>query len=148
VRAPGCRSAVLDRHQDTERRDLRVGTAFSVAPATGDAALAESLIANLVSNAIQHNREGGWIEVATAIVDGQAVVTVSNTGPVVAGDEVDRLFQPFQRLGTQRLRQPGGHGLGLAIVSAIASVHGAEVTARPRPEGGLDVSVAFPPRTT
>jgi signal transduction histidine kinase len=139
---------VLDRHQDTERRDLRVETAFSVAPATGDAALAESLIANLVSNAIQHNREGGWIEVATAIVDGQAVVTVSNTGPVVAGDEVDRLFQPFQRLGTQRLRQPGGHGLGLAIVSAIASVHGAEVTARARAEGGLDVSVTFPPRTT
>jgi signal transduction histidine kinase len=57
---------------------------------------------------------------------------------------VDRLFQPFQRLGTQRLRQASGHGLGLAIVSAIVSVHGAALTAKPRPEGGLDITVSFP----
>jgi hypothetical protein len=56
-------------------------------------------------------------------------VTVSNTGPLVAPGEVSRLFQPFQRQGAQRLRQAGGHGLGLAIVSAIAAVHGAGIEA-------------------
>jgi signal transduction histidine kinase len=136
--------AVLDRHQDAGRRDIRVDTGLSAAPATGDPALAESLIANLVSNAIRHNVDGGQVEVSTAITDGRAVVTVSNTGPLVPPGEVDRLFQPFERPGSQRVRQGGGHGLGLAIVRAIVTVHGAELTARARPEGGLDISVSFP----
>jgi signal transduction histidine kinase len=136
--------AILDRHQDAERRNIRIDTALSAAPATGDPALAESLIANLVSNAIRHNLDGGRVEISTALADGRAVVTVSNTGPLIPPDEVDRLFQPFQRLGSQRLRQAGGHGLGLPIVSAIVSVHGAALTASARPEGGLDITVSFP----
>jgi signal transduction histidine kinase len=136
--------AILDRHQDAERRAIRIDAALTSAPATGDPALAGSLLANLVSNAIRHNLDGGRIEISTAITDGRAVVTVSNTGPLVAPDEIDRLFQPFQRLGTQRLRPASGHGLGLAIVSAIAAVHSAELTAAPRPEGGLDITVSFP----
>ena len=135
---------VLDTDHDAGRRDIRVRTDLSAAPATGDPALAESLIANLVSNAIRHNIDAGQAEITTAITDGRAVVTVSNTGPLVPPDEVDRLFQPFQRLGTQRLRQTGGHGLGLAIVRAVASVHSAELTASARPEGGLEISVSFP----
>jgi len=136
--------AILDRHQDSERRNIRIDTALSAAPATGDPALAESLIANLVSNAIRHNLDGGRVEVSTGLTDGRAVITVSNTGPLILPDEVNRLFQPFQRLGSQRLRQAGGHGLGLPIVSAIVSVHGAALTASARPEGGLDITVSFP----
>jgi signal transduction histidine kinase len=136
--------AVLQRQQEAQRRDLRVDTALTSAPATGDPALAQSLVANLVSNAIRHNRDGGRVEVATAIVDGLAVLTVSNTGPLVPADDVDQLFRPFHRAGAQRLRQHPGHGLGLAIVSAIVTAHRAAITARPRPEGGLDVTVTFP----
>jgi signal transduction histidine kinase len=136
--------AILDRHQDAERRGIRIDTALSSAPATGDPALAESLLANLVGNAIRHNLERGRVEISTAITDGLAVVTVSNTGPLVSPEEVDRIFQPFQRLGTQQPRPASGHGLGLTIVSAIVSVHGAELSAHPRPEGGLDVTVSFP----
>jgi signal transduction histidine kinase len=55
---------------------------------------------------------------------------------------VPRLLQPFQR-GGDRTRQAGGHGLGLAIVQAIARAHGAALTVRARPEGGLDVRVLF-----
>jgi signal transduction histidine kinase len=136
--------AILDRHQDAERRAILIDTALTAAPATGDPALAGSLLANLVSNAIRHNREGGRVEVATGITDGRAVVTVSNTGPLIAADEIDRLFQPFHRLGTQRLPAAGGHGLGLAIASTIAAAHDADLTARPRAEGGLDITVSFP----
>jgi signal transduction histidine kinase len=135
---------ILDRHQDAERRNIRIDTTLAAAPATGDPALADSLITNLVSNAIRHNVDGGRIEITTGITDGMAILTVSNTGPLVPPDEIDRLFQPFQRLGSQRLRQASGHGLGLAIVSAIVSVHGATLTANPRPEGGLDITVSFP----
>ena len=59
-----------------------------------------------------------------------------------------RLFQPFQRLGGERVRRQHGHegglGLGLAIVRAIAVAHGADITAHARPEGGLDITVTFP----
>ena len=48
---------------------------------------------------------------------------------------------PFQRLGTERTRQGGGHGLGLAIVRVIADVHGATLAVQARPEGGLDIQV-------
>lgn len=136
--------AILDRHQDAERRNIRIDSALSAAPVTGDPALAESLIANLLSNAIRHNLDGGRVEVSTGLADGRAIVTVSNTGPLIPADEVDRLFQPFQRLGSQRLRPAGGHGLGLPIVSAIVSVHGAALTASARPEGGLGITVSFP----
>ena len=54
------------------------------------------------------------------------------------------LFQPFRQLGTQRTRHGEGHGLGLAIVRAIADAHGAALTARARPAGGLDIEVTFP----
>ena len=57
---------------------------------------------------------------------------------------MDRLFQPFQRLGSDRTQHTGGHGLGLAIVRAIAGAHSAILTATARPEGGLDIEVSFP----
>jgi signal transduction histidine kinase len=142
--ADGAGKAILSCQEEAERRGIRIDATLASAPVTGDPALAESLIANLVGNAIQHNMDGGLVEITTGITDGLAVITVSNTGPLVPADEVDRLFQPFQRLGTQRLRQPSGHGLGLAIVSAVVSVHGATLTASARPAGGLDISISFP----
>ena len=54
------------------------------------------------------------------------------------------LFQPFRQLGTQRIRHGEGHGLGLAIVRAIADGHRATLNASPRPHGGLDIEVTFP----
>jgi len=136
--------AIRDARQDAERRDISIDADLSAAPTVGDPALVESLITNLVSNAIRHNVDGGRVEVSTAVIDAHAVLKVRNTGPLIPPDEVDRLFQPFQRLGTQRLRQGDGHGLGLAIARAIVNVHNAQLTANARPQGGLDISVSFP----
>jgi signal transduction histidine kinase len=114
------------------------------APIAGDPRLTESLVANLADNALAYNVPGGWADIRTETRDGHAVLSVSNTGPVVPPDEVERLFQPFQRLGTSRVRNAGGYGLGLAIVRAIAHAHDATVTARAREGGGLDIDVSFP----
>ena len=136
---------VLDgrRHQAV-RQGIHLDVTLTAAPATGDPSLAGSLVANLVDNAIRHNVPGGRVEVFTTMTDGRAVIRVSNTGPVVPPCELDRLFQPFQQLGHQRIRHGDGHGLGLAIVLAIAAAHKAAVTASARPEGGLDLEVSFP----
>jgi signal transduction histidine kinase len=133
---------VEGRRQELERRRIRVDATFNAAPAAGDVSLVESLVANLVDNAIRHNVDDGRIEISTVTVSGRATIAVRNTGPVIAADDVDRLFQPFQRLGTERVHADG-HGLGLAIVRAIVDAHGATLTARARPEGGLDIEVAF-----
>jgi signal transduction histidine kinase len=95
-----------------------------------------------VENAIRHNiSEVGWLDVQTSTVDGRARLTVCNTGPAVAGYEVETLFQPFRRMGSDRLGRGRGFGLGLSIVRAIAGAHGGEVTAIPRDGGGLVVTV-------
>ena len=69
---------------------------------------------------------------------------MANTGPEVPAAAIDRLFQPFQRLGADRTSHREGQGLGLSIVRAIADTHGASITDRPRPDGGLLIEVAFP----
>ncbi|HEU5265238.1 MAG TPA: HAMP domain-containing sensor histidine kinase [Jatrophihabitans sp.] len=112
------------------------------APVAGDGVLLERLVRNLLDNAAQYNIPGGTIAISTATENGASVLRVVNTGPVVARGDVDRLFLPFTRL-TDRTRQDG-FGLGLALVSSIAAVHGGAVTASAVATGGLDVSVRLP----
>lgn len=138
------RPVLQARAAAAKRGHIQLTAALDPAPATGDPSLAESLISNLVDNAIRHNVAGGLVEVRTAQAAGQATISVRNTGPVIPPAEVDRLFQPFQRLDSGRTSRASGHGLGLAIVAAIAHAHQATLTARPRPAGGLDITVAFP----
>jgi len=138
------RAVVADREEEAARRGVHIEATLAEAGVTGDPRLAESLVANLVDNALRHNLAGGRAEIVTAKTGGQAILSVGNTGPVISPGEVGRLFEPFQRLGGDRLRRPGGHGLGLAIVRAIAAAHGATLTAKARDGGGLDVEVRFP----
>jgi signal transduction histidine kinase len=136
---------VRARRQEAERRGIRLDVNLAAVRAAGDPSLAESLVANLVDNALRYNVPGaGWIDISTSPAAERAVLSVRNTGPVIPPGEVDRLFQPFRRLGSDRIRNTGGHGLGLAIVHAIAGAHDAALTARARPEGGLDIEVSFP----
>jgi signal transduction histidine kinase len=135
---------LLARQEEAERHGIALRAALAAAPVTADASLAESLVANLLDNAIRHNLPGGHAEISTALTTEGAVVSVSNTGTVVPPDAVQDLFQPFRRLGVQRTRHVEGHGLGLAIVRAIADAHGATLTASARPAGGLDLAVTFP----
>jgi signal transduction histidine kinase len=123
---------------------LETVVALEPAVATGDPTLVERLAANLVSNAIRHNISHGRIEVATRTEAGRAVLSIANTGPLIPAAELTRLFQPFERLGTQPQACTDGIGLGLAIVQSIADAHNATVTARTRAGGGLEIEVAFP----
>jgi signal transduction histidine kinase len=135
---------LLTRQEEATRHRIHLRTALGAAPVTADPNLTESLIANLLDNAIRHNFPGGQAEISTALTTAGVFVSVSNTGPRIPPDAVEDLFQPFRQLGVQRTRHGEGYGLGLAIVRAIADAHGAALTARARPEGGLDVKVTFP----
>ena len=119
-----------------------------MASTTGDPALVERLLANLLENAHRYNTEPGWVQISTGMRAGRPLLTVQNAGPVIAEEQVPGLTEPFRRLNGERTAHSRGLGLGLSIVDAIASAHGAELRAQPRAGGGLDVEVAFPAAQT
>lgn len=127
------------------RLGLSVRTDIQPATLNGDSLLIQRLAANLIDNAVQHNIPGGDVHVTTRTSGGHAVLSVANSGQEIPPGEIDRLLQPFQRLGPRRARRDGGHGLGLSIVKAIATAHGATMTPRARPGGGLVIDVTFRP---
>ncbi len=137
---------IVLRHpgRDAHLLGLHIETAISPAPLDGDPVLVQRLVSNLVDNAIAHNIVGGRVCISSGVRDNRAVLRVSNTGPTVPPSELERLFQPFQRLDGRRNRHKDGHGLGLSIVQAIATAHGAAVAATAPPEGGLALEVLFP----
>jgi signal transduction histidine kinase len=146
-REPVDLAAVASAGVDAADRDgLTFTTALEPARTSGDTRLVERLVANLVDNAVHYNVAGGRVELATETRAGRAVLTVDNTGPPIPAEQVDRLFRPFERLDSGRLGNATGAGLGLSIVQAIATAHGATVTASPRPEGGLHVETSFEAR--
>ncbi|MFB6850483.1 sensor histidine kinase [Streptomyces sp. NPDC056373] len=111
----------------------------------GNGVLLERIALNLVQNAVRYNvAEGGWVEVTTDVEHGQAVLVVSNTGPVVPAYEIDNLFEPFRRLRTERTGSDKGVGLGLSIVRSVARAHGGHIYAQPREGGGLVMRVTLP----
>jgi signal transduction histidine kinase len=136
-------SITRDALRTVTQDGVMLETNLAKAPTNGDPRLIERLVANLLDNALHYNVPHGRVSVSTRRIDGSAVLTVTNTGPVIPEDEIDRLFQPFQRLDRERTSQ-GGVGLGLSIVQAIAQAHDASLSVRPEPGGGLHVEVAFP----
>ncbi|EPD65652.1 MULTISPECIES: sensor histidine kinase [Streptomyces] len=111
----------------------------------GNGVLLERIALNLVQNAVRYNvPDDGWVEVTTDVQHGQAVLVVTNTGPVVPAYEIDNLFEPFRRLRTERTGSDKGVGLGLSIVRSVARAHGGHISAQPREGGGLMMRVALP----
>ena len=137
------RQVLAARRSEAEQRNLALHADLRPARAAGSPRLAERLAANLVDNALRHNVPGGRIEVTTSTRNSRAVLCVASTGIRIPAEAADRLFQPFQRLGPDRTNRGEGTGLGLSIVRAIADAHGASITARPQPAGGMLVEVTF-----
>jgi signal transduction histidine kinase len=139
------RTLTQDALDRARRLGLRVHTKISRTPTVGDPQLVQRLVSNLLDNAIHHNHDGGQITVTTGRRAGRSFLSVTNTGRVIPEAEIGRLLEPFQQLGRQRTGHRDGHGLGLAIVSAIATAHHADLIVRSLPDGGLDIEVLFLP---
>jgi signal transduction histidine kinase len=134
--------AIAVRQEDATRYGVQISAALASALTHGDPRLVESLVANLVDNAIRHNVQGGSVDVVTS----GTTIAVRNTGTSIPPDEVQRLYEPFQRMRLGRAHRTDGHGLGLAIVQAIATAHGATITTQAPESGGLHIAVVFPTR--
>ncbi|WP_199548859.1 HAMP domain-containing sensor histidine kinase [Streptomyces sp. N35] len=139
-------SRALDQvRPEAEEKGVEIRGERALAVVQGNGVLLERIALNLVQNGVRYNvPEDGWVEVTTEAVHGQAVLVVSNTGPVVPAYEVDNLFEPFRRLRTERTGSDKGVGLGLSIVQSVARAHGGRIIAEPREGGGLVMRVTLP----
>ena len=102
-------------------------TGVSVRGSSAELGLA---VRNLCDNALRYTEEGGSIRVELFRVDGEGIVTVTDTGMGIPGRDLGRIFERFYRVDVGRSRQTGGTGLGLAIVKHVAERHGGQVTVR------------------
>ncbi len=125
-----------------EERGVHVAAELAPAWVVGERPLLERLVSNLVQNAIKYNVDGGQVHVAVAQ---PGRLTVSNTGPVVASDQVGGLFEPFRRQSGDRLDH-GSVGLGLTIARSIVAAHRGRIGAVANPGGGLTVDVTLTAR--
>jgi hypothetical protein len=110
----------------------------------GSRAMLARMVHNVIDNAVTHNHGGGWVRVSVAGIGADARLLVENGGSVLDREQVSRLARPFHRLGTQRTGSAHGSGLGLSIVSAIATTHGGSLNLHAQPEGGLRVAITLP----
>lgn len=129
-----------------EARDLGVAIDASLTPATvhGDPELLSRLIVNLLTNAIRHNKPGGDIAISLVRNEKESALTLSNTGRQVQPDMAGQLFEPFVRAEPRTQGNRKSHGLGMAIVRAVAEAHLGVAEARANPGGGLTVTVRLP----
>ena len=121
------------------------GDAF---PVEGDPELLRSAFENVVRNATRYTSEGTVVEIRLerqkAPNGEEAVIRVLDSGTGVPNEALEKIFQPFYRLDDARNRQTGGAGLGLSIADRAVRLHGGQLRASNRPEGGLAVEIRIP----
>jgi two-component system sensor histidine kinase CpxA len=114
-----------------------------------DPDLLRSAIENAVRNATRYTAEGTTVEVRLererpANGEEEIIVRVLDSGPGVPDEELQKIFEPFYRLDDARNRQTGGAGLGLAIADRAVRLHGGQLRASNRKEGGLEIEIRIP----
>ncbi|MEX8504617.1 sensor histidine kinase [Leptothrix ochracea] len=125
---------------EADRRNIGLSSHLGVLAMHGRRAGVQTLLRNLVSNAIRYSPEGGEVEVRAFEAEDAVVLVVDDNGPGIPVADRDKVFDRFRRLSDDGR----GFGLGLAIVRAVADTHRATIELSQAPLGGLRVQVRFP----
>jgi two-component system phosphate regulon sensor histidine kinase PhoR len=133
-------ATMLDEHAQR----VEVDVAADAATIRGDAAKLHDVLRNLVANSATYAPERTTIDVEASRVGPRVTITVSDEGPGIPPEDLSRVFERFYRVDKSRARDPGGTGLGLSIVKHLVELHGGEVRAENRAEGGARFTIILP----
>ena len=133
-------AATLDEHAQR----VEVDVTADAATIKGDAAKLHDVLRNLVANSATYAPERTTIGVEASRAGARVTITVSDEGPGIPPADLSRVFERFYRVDKSRARDPGGTGLGLSIVKHLVELHGGEVRAENRPEGGARFTITLP----
>lgn len=134
--------------------DLTLEIAPDLGAAIFDATRLSQIIANLIDNAITHTPAGGAVAIAArravsdALGPAAIAISVADTGPGMAPDELARVFDRFYRTDPSRARATGGSGLGLTIARQLAVAQGGILTAESAPGSGSKFTCLIPASET
>ena len=106
--------------------------------------LLSSVVYNLCDNAIKYNKKGGEVKITVKKENGNAVITVSDTGVGIPADQTERIFERFYRVDKSRSKEVGGTGLGLSIVKHAVKLYGGDVKAESEQGKGTCITVTLP----
>jgi heavy metal sensor kinase len=110
-----------------EERGVTFTACLARGEVNGDAVRLAQVITNLLSNAVQHNRDGGEVRVTLQVSAGEVVLTVADDGCGIPEEDRAHIFERFYRVDKARARSSGGNGLGLAICRSIVDAHGGRI---------------------
>jgi heavy metal sensor kinase len=127
-----------------EERQIQLGCDISPVPFIGDRERLGQVMMNLLSNAIRYNQEGGRVDVRVERVNGDVVVSVTDSGIGIPASDLPHIFERFFRVDRTRSRADGGSGLGLAICQSVVAAHGGQITARSEPLCGTTLEIRLP----
>jgi two-component system heavy metal sensor histidine kinase CusS len=108
-----------------------------------DAVLFRRAISNLIANSLRYTPRGEVIELTTTLVSGGTLVCVTNPGPGIAAEHLDKIFERFYRIEEARTNSAASTGLGLAIVRSIMELHEGRASAE-NGAGFVRFSLFFP----
>jgi heavy metal sensor kinase len=110
----------------------------------GDRSRLKQIVVNLLDNAIKYTPPGGSVHLHVTLSDGQAMLSVEDSGIGIPAEALPHVFERFYRVDTTRSSETGGAGLGLAIVKTICDAHGAAVRVASALGRGSSFQVTFP----
>jgi two-component system, OmpR family, sensor kinase len=125
-----------------EETGVKMVSEFAPVEIAADSERLAQVIANLLTNAVQYNHDGGEVKIATRLENGLAVLTVSDTGVGIPAEDLPRVFERFYR--ADKSRSSAHAGLGLAICRAIVSAHGGTIDVSSGTDAGTTFTVRLP----
>ena len=123
-------------------RQLVMDVPASLPPVTIDLVLGAQALVNLIDNAIKYSPSETPIDIRAYVEQGRVVIAVSDQGVGIPPSALEHIFDKFYRI--QQASDTSGTGLGLSISKGIVELHGGQIWAANRPEGGAIFAIALP----